>query len=100
MPGFNLTRLGLDDLARGFHAHHLRQRVRDPGTVVAHVEIDAIERRRGDLEHGTSPGQGPDREVPPADAVGAAPFQNCRLHCALSVGQRMFGHTFIIFAPT
>src|SRR3954451_13796537 len=76
------SRLGLDDLARSFHAHYLRQRVRDPGTVVAHVEIDAIERRRGNPEHGLAGGRDRIGEFPPADAVGAAPFQNRRFHCA------------------
>jgi hypothetical protein len=78
------ARLGFDDLAGGFHAHHLRQGVRDPGPVVAHIEIDTIERRCGDLEHRLGGGHDRIGKIPPADAFGSAPFQDRRLHDVVS----------------
>src|ERR1700730_10818043 len=56
--------------------------MRDPGSVVAHVEIDAVERGSRHLEHGFAGGWGRIGEVSPTDAFGSAPLQNCRFHDA------------------
>ena len=77
---------GLDDHASGLDSHHLRQRMGDPVAIVAHVEIDAIDRGGGNLEYGLARSGRGIRKIAPGHAVWATSFQNCRLHCRLPAG--------------
>ena len=90
-------RRGLDHFACGFHAHHLRQRVSDAGPIVAHVEINAIERRSGDAQNGlagrrsrigkVAPSSRPRRRVAPTPQPSRSPpcFSRVRARLILCV---------------
>ena len=77
------ARLRLGDHARRVDAHHLRQRVRDARAVVAHIEIDAVQRTRDDAQDRFALGPHRIGKVAPTHAVLAAPLQNRRLHAFL-----------------
>ena len=81
MPGLQpAARLRFGDNAGGVDAHDLGQRMRDPGAVVAHVEIDAIERTGDHFENRLAGGGRRIGEIAPPRAGAAARLQDNRFH--------------------
>jgi hypothetical protein len=86
----------LDDRAGGFDPHHLRQDVGDAAAIVAHIEIDSVDRGSRDLEHGLARGGHGIGKIAPTHAVDSTPFQNRSLHrgllCRLEAKSNALAH--------